>query len=210
MVSLIVLSRTHLSLGQLPNFNAASSDSGWAYVYKRLQRHDKDMIEGYSGDIDSLLIFAGLFSAVLTAFIVDIYKELQPNSGALSAQLLADISQQLHSISQGHASLPSAALAQSFHSPPHLIAVNSLWFLSLILSLGSALLGLFVKQWLREYILWTSISPIQHAIQLRRYRFEALQRWHVPSIVTLVPGLLQMSALLFVAGLVVLLWQMNR
>ena len=42
---------------------------------------------------------AGLFSAILTAFIVEAYKLLQPDSAALSTQVLLQISQQLTSLS---------------------------------------------------------------------------------------------------------------
>ncbi|EIN08435.1 hypothetical protein PUNSTDRAFT_24199, partial [Punctularia strigosozonata HHB-11173 SS5] len=124
----------------------------WAHVYERLEKHDRDMIKGYSEDIDSLLIFAGLFSAVLTAFLVEAYTQLQPDNTQISVQLLADISIQLRQISTSQtapASADSNSTRIPFHAEPHVVAVNILWFLSLNLSLASALLGIFIKQWLR-------------------------------------------------------------
>lgn len=32
--------------------------------------------------------------------------------------------------------------------------INTLWFLSLVFSLASALFGIMVKQWIREYMQW--------------------------------------------------------
>ncbi|EIN09755.1 hypothetical protein PUNSTDRAFT_36794, partial [Punctularia strigosozonata HHB-11173 SS5] len=124
----------------------------WDYVYKRLQLYDQEMIKGYSQDIDNLLIFAGLFSAVLTAFLVEVYTQLQPDNTQLSVQLLSNISLQLQQISLNQAApAPVDPLNMSFQADSHVVAINTLWFLSLILALASALLGIFVKQWLREY-----------------------------------------------------------
>ncbi|EIN09794.1 hypothetical protein PUNSTDRAFT_133564 [Punctularia strigosozonata HHB-11173 SS5] len=189
---------------------STSDVTGWDYVYKRLQIYDREMIKGYSEDIDSLLIFAGLFSAVLTAFLVEVYTQLQPDNTQLSVQLLSNISFQLQQISLNQAAPASSNLLDmSFQADAHVVAINTLWFLSLVLALASALLGIFVKQWLREYMSWINISPVQHAIQLRDFRYEAFQRWKVPAIVTLVPGLLQVAVVLFFGGLVALLWPID-
>ncbi|EIN09753.1 hypothetical protein PUNSTDRAFT_143201 [Punctularia strigosozonata HHB-11173 SS5] len=184
--------------------------TGWDYVYDRLRLYDQEMIKGYSQDIDNLLIFAGLFSAVLTAFLVEVYTQLQPDNTQLSVQLLSNISLQLQQISLNQAAPASVdPLNMSFQADSHVVAINALWFLSLILALASALLGIFVKQWLREYMAWPNISPVQHAIQLREFRYDAFQNWKVPTIVTLVPGLLQLAVVLFFVGLVTLLWPID-
>ncbi|EIN03719.1 hypothetical protein PUNSTDRAFT_35144, partial [Punctularia strigosozonata HHB-11173 SS5] len=150
----------------------------WAYVYGRLEKHDREMIKGYSEDIDSLLIFAGLFSAVLTAFLVEVYTQLQPDNTQLTVQLLSNISMQLQNMSMNQTTSSSAdPLLTPFHADSNAVVINAVWFLSLILALASALLGIFVKQWLREYISWPSVSPVQHAIQLRKFRYDAFQRW---------------------------------
>ncbi|EIN09714.1 hypothetical protein PUNSTDRAFT_22366, partial [Punctularia strigosozonata HHB-11173 SS5] len=152
----------------------------------------------------------GLFSAVLTAFLVEVYTQLQPDNTQLSVQLLSNISLQLQQISLNQAAPASVdPLNMSFQADSHVVAINALWFLSLILALASALLGIFVKQWLREYMAWPNVSPVQHAIQLRKFRYDAFQTWKVPTIVTLVPGLLQLAVVLFFGGLVTLLWPID-
>jgi hypothetical protein len=147
---------------------------------------------------------------VLTAFVVETYGQLQPDTAELSNLVLADISRQLYNVSIGQPALPTSVLSEKFHAPQPIVVINTLWFVSLILALASALLGIFVKQWLREYISWTSVSSVQRGIQLRKFRYDALQGWKAPAIVTLVPGLLQMAVLLFFSGLVTLLWLVNR
>lgn len=46
----------------------------WQHVLMGLRKKDDDMMKDFNEEIDSLLVFAGLFSAVLTAFIIDVYK----------------------------------------------------------------------------------------------------------------------------------------
>ncbi|KAJ7512338.1 hypothetical protein B0H11DRAFT_1642501, partial [Mycena galericulata] len=65
-------------------------------AYKTLaDEHDREFQQRYSTDLDTCLIFAGLFSAVESAFIVQIQPEIQPDNTAtiiLVAQSLLYIS----------------------------------------------------------------------------------------------------------------------
>jgi hypothetical protein len=56
---------------------------------------------------------------------------------------------------------------------------------------------------------WTTIFPVKHAIQIRQLRYKALIRWRVGPITTALPGMLQMSLILFFGGLAVLLWPLD-
>jgi len=50
-----------------------------------MRKHDEVMVKGWKEDIDTLLVFAGLFSAVSTAFDIEAYKLFQQDSkGAFS------------------------------------------------------------------------------------------------------------------------------
>lgn len=90
------------------------------------------------------------------------------------------------------------------------IAVNALWVVSLILSLLAALFGIAVKQWLREYMHWNGIMPIQLALAVRQQRHEAFLAWKVPQITATLPVLLQLGLALFLCGLVCLLWTLDQ
>jgi hypothetical protein len=101
-------------------------------------------------------IQAGLFSASVTALIVESYKNLQPNPNDASVILLAKITQQLAEISAGtqaNSTIPSSFQLQSTD-----VRVNTYWFLSLILGLSCALAATLVQQWARSYL---------HAIERR-------------------------------------------
>jgi hypothetical protein len=71
-----------------------------------------------------------------------------------------------------------------------------------VLSLTSALFGFLMKQWLKMYISWTDVSPLQDAVGLRQYRYEGMLRWQLPNIFTMLPVLLQVALILFLIGLV--------
>ncbi|EIN09474.1 hypothetical protein PUNSTDRAFT_32370, partial [Punctularia strigosozonata HHB-11173 SS5] len=91
-------------------------------------------------------------------------------------------------------------------TPPHsVIVVNALWYTSLLFALAPVLIGLFAKQWLREYLSWTRVAPHDLALHRRACRYDGFRRWKVKGIITALPALLQISLILFFAGLIVLL-----
>ncbi|EMD32446.1 hypothetical protein CERSUDRAFT_108848 [Gelatoporia subvermispora B] len=188
----------------------------WASCAQKLHEYDEATVRAWTSEIDTMLVFAGLFSAVLTAFNVETYPLLQPTSPDPSTLLLAQISAQLNVIAS---SLPTNSSA-SLPPPPQLdlsgdstvssstIIVNALWFSSLISSLAAASLGIFLKQWLNHYTSPSSSDPRQRA-RIWHYRHAGLMRWKVTDIMALLPLLLQLALGLFLAGLVVLLWTLD-
>ncbi|TFK84738.1 hypothetical protein K466DRAFT_496034, partial [Polyporus arcularius HHB13444] len=93
--------------------------------------------------------------------------------------------------------------------PLWVVVLNALWFSSLISSLAAASIGIMVKQWLTEYKSGVSGTSRQTA-RLRQLRLNSLQRWRVKEIVSFLPVLLQIASGLFFAGLLILLWNLNR
>ncbi|KAJ7476445.1 hypothetical protein FB451DRAFT_1557351 [Mycena latifolia] len=129
----------------------------WAVYISEAENYDKALVDGWKSDIEGLLIFAGLFSASLTAFLIESYKTLTPDQGAITIALLAQISRQLDPSSNGK-SADVAALAP-FTPSPACLACNTLWFLSLGLSLSCALIATLVEQWSRDFIQRTEMRP---------------------------------------------------
>ena len=84
---------------------------------------------------------------------------------------------------------------------PSSVWFNSLWFLSLILSSAAALFGMLGKQWLKEYMKWTTMSqPPEIKICLRQVRYDAFGDWYMPVIIAFIPGLLEIALILFLVG----------
>ncbi|EEB97330.1 hypothetical protein MPER_03374, partial [Moniliophthora perniciosa FA553] len=137
-------------------------NESWRKVLKEVARHDEDMVKAWRDDIDTVLIFAGLFSAVVTAFVIESYQWLDEDPADTTVTLLVHlISVQVNS-SQSISFEPTP-----FKPDPSSIRINVFWFLSLIFSLTSALFGLLCKQWIREYQRDTTTRTLGETLALR-------------------------------------------
>jgi hypothetical protein len=99
----------------------------------------------------------------------------------------------------------------SFSPPGSAIAVNSLWFLSLTLSLTCALLATLQQEWAYRYIRITQsrYGPHKRA-RIRSFFGQGLSKLRLPWVMDAVPIMLHLSLFLFVAGLVVFAWNMEQ
>lgn len=86
-----------------------------------------------------------------------------------------------------------------FTPDPRYVRITIYFFLSIILSLSAALVGLVCKQWIRQYQRDASLDPL-NAIKLRRLRYRGLIQWHVPAILQALPEILQLGVILFFVG----------
>ncbi|RPD63451.1 hypothetical protein L227DRAFT_390204 [Lentinus tigrinus ALCF2SS1-6] len=187
----------------------------WKKTSKNLEAYSDKLVERWNTEIDTLLVFAGLFSAILTAFNVQSYQLLTPPPPDPVLIALERISAQLSSFSINPPSVNSTAPAFVNHDPTppppprYAVWLNALWFSSLIYSLSAASIGIMVKQWLNEYNAGLTGTPREIA-RLRQLRMDSLKRWRVKEIVAMLPVLLQIASAHFFAGLLVLLWQLDR
>ncbi|KAI0825791.1 hypothetical protein BC629DRAFT_1261593, partial [Irpex lacteus] len=171
---------------------------GWAAVEKTLTNFDQQEVGGYKEDIDSLLTFAGLYSGVLTAFVIVSFVQLQEDTAAESLRVLRVIANQ--TVVNAVSATPSPINPPPFQPSLAAKRVNVLWFASLVISLSTASLSILVKQWLRSYMAFASSSP-QGALRIRHFRRAGLQTWRVFGIASMLPLLLQVSLALFFIGL---------
>ncbi|KAH9960015.1 hypothetical protein BC827DRAFT_1133867, partial [Russula dissimulans] len=133
----------------------------WSLYGREARGHDVARIQALKDDMDGLLIFAGLFSSVLSAFVFPKIQDLQVNPAnqsvyyqQQSSQFLAQISQQIAAIgtqvSINPIPIPLSPFPSFRPSTPNR-TVNVLWLLSLICSLFAALLATLIQQWVRAY-----------------------------------------------------------
>jgi len=146
----------------------------------------------------------GLFAAFLSAFLVFLIPQLQPNNGDVAMDVLIHISKQL-SNSTTLAFEPTTSQV-SFNAA----AVNVLFFLSLAFVLLDAFLAMLVKGWLQEFDRgWRTFTVAHLRAQERERRLQELVRWKLPELVALLPVLIQGSLLLFCIGLLVLIFPLH-
>ena len=97
-----------------------------------------------------------------------------------------------------------------FIPPNYAIWVNTLWFLSLVISITCALLVMLLQQWARRYLKVTQprYSPHKRA-RIRAFFAEGVDKFLLPWAVEALPTMLHLSLFLFFAGLAVFLWNVN-
>jgi hypothetical protein len=153
---------------------------------------------------------AGLFSAVVTAFIIDSKQSLKSSPEdkmeyyfQQNNALLDQISRQISFIAP-QLSIPSTPPAPfpDFTPATSDIRVNVFWFMALIFSLAAALLATLVQQWVRDYMyaFRRYTDPVKRA-RVRQYLHEGSEKWSMPAVAEAVPGLLQVSLFLYFVGL---------
>ncbi len=132
---------------------------------------------------------------------------MQPDYNEASMRLLFEILKATAS-NGSKISIPSSPTA--FFSPGRSDEwMNSLWFVSLTLSLITALVAVLVKQWLHQYVTIVSDSSARDRARIRHLRYAGLQTWQVPMIIGLLPVLLHVSLAFFFAGLVIFLFSLG-
>ena len=143
---------------------------------------------------------------------------LQPNGTDTTNQLLAlSVSTQLRTagttISKTqNRTLTTLADAVSTPFSPSTATrwINTLFFLSLVFSLAAALFSILAKQWIREYIKWNSpLALPRENVLVRQIRIEAWEDWQVSMVLSSIPILLELGMVLFLAGVVILLWTLD-
>ncbi|TFK97371.1 hypothetical protein BDV98DRAFT_478432, partial [Pterulicium gracile] len=181
----------------------------WRVYLDEAGHFDMDMVESIRDTVDIILVFAGLFSAVVSTLVGQASTALRPDYSHVTAALISELITIQRAMVAGTVvgvvppsmlNLDSPFIASSADR-----WVNGLWFVSLTFSLATALLSVLVKQWMQAYI-----SPIfgtpHFQSRVRHFRYVGMQEWHVPLITGMLPILLHLALLLFFAGLIVLLF----
>ena len=173
------------------------------------EAEDKELVQSWKTGLDSLLVFvrvpishffgaksktfqAGLFAGVLAAFLLESRKGLQDDPQQV---LLQEINRALRNESSTSAPLPFQPTTSS-------LSVNFLWFISLTLTLSGALSAVIAKGWIDTYLPASAGKSFEDACE-RHLRVTRAYQWHLDGILALIPLLLQLSLLLFLAGLAI-------
>ena len=234
------LTGSNLSAGRQRSFTGnsttslANPQSGWVLALNSAIQRDSEFVDEWQRSMDVLLIFvsdkaylivttfqsvtsvlkATLFGAIVTAFLIETFRELRGQNEEMIA-LLSEISRKLPA---GNSAVAKLA-ADSGDGVLHRVRrVNRLWFTSLVIIIASAIFAMLAKQWISEYIEGlgnvdskrTSKDRLLREARLREFRFAGLQRWYVPEIVGALPILLHVALLLFGVGLVDFFWELDR
>ncbi|KAG8915728.1 hypothetical protein FRC00_000824 [Tulasnella sp. 408] len=169
---------------------------------------DDDMVKGLKEQLDGMLIFAGLFAGVNSAFLALTLPLLSADPSDDISALLAQNNAILIQMATGrndtvstNARLPSAEFSPS----RDIFAVNALFSLSLAFAIISSFLAVLGRQWLVYYRKRSGGGPDrQRWEQLKR--FLGAERWQLePILDDVLPSLLQIGLIIFCASLILYL-----
>ncbi|ESK92587.1 hypothetical protein Moror_4386 [Moniliophthora roreri MCA 2997] len=186
--------------GKVEEKTGPTVQQSWERLTLEVEKYDDGMVKNWRDDIDTLLVFAGLFSAVVTAFLIEAYQWLSEDPADITVVLLTQISMQLNT------SQPIPLERPEFKPDASSIRINCFWFLSLVFSLTSALFGLLCKQWLREQQRDPPTTTPAEALGLRQMRRDSFEKWGVSPFLSVLPILLEVALLFFFVGILDLLW----
>ncbi|KAJ6627650.1 hypothetical protein B0H10DRAFT_1627091, partial [Mycena sp. CBHHK59/15] len=121
-----------------------SKNEFWNAYKTVADEYDKEFQQKYSSDLDTALIFAGLFSAVSSAFIIQIQPQLQQDPDLVNQALLRHF---IHAINGSMFVRPDIEVPSSTGPSSTIVLVQTALYVSLFSTLLTALLAVLGKRW---------------------------------------------------------------
>ncbi|KAG8736519.1 hypothetical protein FRC10_009218 [Ceratobasidium sp. 414] len=144
-------------------------------------------------------------------FVLVSVADLKPDYTESSAQTLLAISQMLSAqANPQNASLvaPGPSDTPSFSPSRTAVLVNSLWMLSLSLSVAVSLIAMLAKDWCYKFTSSRS-GPAYEQARRRQRKWNGIKKWKMNEVLTYLPGMLHLALLLFAGGMCLYLWDIN-
>ncbi|EUC55384.1 transmembrane protein, putative [Rhizoctonia solani AG-3 Rhs1AP] len=183
----------------------------WKVYVKETDRWDAELVGGWN---KCVMLLAALFSAVSTAFLIESSRKLQQDPSDVSAAALLRISQTLVAMTTNSSVelppiSPKSQLEPGFVPSRNAIVVNTLWYLSLSLSIATSLLAMLAKDWCHSFAANRTGHPWDQALRRQR-KWVMIERWGVRELfIAVLPFLIHLSLLVFAVGLCIYVWDMN-
>ena len=147
-----------------------------------------------------------MFSAVASAFIIEVKSQLQPDPNEETAALLRVLIYKVDNTTFG-GDIPTVP---QWSGPPHMIVqVQAMLFASLAVSLFSAFLAMLGKQWLNQYASVDMRGSAIERSQNRQRKLDGIITWYFDHVMQSLPLMLQIGLLLLACGLSQYLWKIN-
>ncbi|CAE6445816.1 unnamed protein product [Rhizoctonia solani] len=188
----------------------------WKTYVKVADKFDMEQVEGWNRSLDVTLIFAGIFTAICTAFVIESAKSLKETPDEASAHQLAQITSILLVIanisdpqSPNSTNLIASASSKPFSPRGVDVCVNALWFFALILSATVALLAMLAKEWCHLFISGRIGDPWSQTTERQR-RWKGIKKWKMEELILFLPSFIHLSVWSFAIGLCIYLVDLNR
>ena len=150
---------------------------------------------------------AGLFSAVTSAFVIEVSSQLKPDQNEEAAALLRVLVYQADRTAFGE-NIP--IVPPLWAGPPRvMVLVQAILFGSLATSLFSAFLAMLGKQWLNRYASTDMRGTAIERSQNRQRKLDGIITWYFDHVMESLPLMLQIALLLLGLALSYYLWEVN-
>ncbi|KAG8926254.1 hypothetical protein FRC03_009117 [Tulasnella sp. 419] len=178
----------------------------WDKYVEVAMAYDTKYVEGMTMAMESLLVFAALFSAIVTTCLIQFEQDLKtedydpPTYTAHALYFL--ITKQIHPFLRAQG-IPTPTTIRPIQDPgPYFSTIAiTLWYISLDCALLVAGGAVCVKQWLLEYERANTLhrSAYEHAIH-RQQRYRNLKKWHVQEFGDFLGSVMLFDLIPFLAG----------
>ncbi|KIJ98881.1 hypothetical protein K443DRAFT_626334 [Laccaria amethystina LaAM-08-1] len=178
----------------------AKTDPIWQHYVEVADEDDRASIETWNKDFDSLPIFSGLFATILTAFVLETYKELKPDQ---TQAIITTLQAGFNSLNNNGTSINPAGVfpAAAFNPTARSVRVNGCFFVALAFTLMSASGAMISKVWSSEYgRRATTGSPYQQALR-RQWHYKGLTVFYYQEVLDFLPFLLYSAIMMFMVGI---------
>ncbi|KAG2133306.1 hypothetical protein DEU56DRAFT_692053, partial [Suillus clintonianus] len=115
----------------------------WTVYGRVAEEHDSEFLERYANDMDIILLFSGIFSAVSASFIVAMESSLSPDPSDTTNALLT----QLVQIGLGNLAAAGTEPASAWSPSTSNVRIQGIAYASLCMSLLAAFGAVLGKQW---------------------------------------------------------------
>ncbi len=144
---------------------------------------------------NAIVVQTGIFATLVGSFLCQSYTQLFPNPADTTNALLVHISQKFANCVPFNVDL---ARILKFEPSSAAIWINTLWFLTLIFSLASALNATLLQQCARRYLYLARPRVAPHkCARTRPYMFDGVETFKFPRVFRIMPMLLHISVFLF-------------
>ena len=151
------------------------------------------------------MLQAGLFSAVTSAFIIEVNSDLKPDPNEETAALLRVLIYKIDNTTFNDV----PAVPQWTGPPRTTVQVQSILFASLAASLFSAFIAMLGKQWLNRYASADLRGSVIERCRNRQNKLNGIASWYFENVIELLPVMLQAALLLFGCAISRYFWETN-
>ena len=149
---------------------------------------------------------AGLFSAVSSAFIIDVQSNLQPDPNEMTAAYMRIL---IHNMNNTLFPDADPSPVTWTGPPPEIVTVQSLLYSSLATSLFAAFIAMLGKQWVGRYLRKQGGSAAEKSRDRQR-KLDGFKKWHFQLAIESLPVMLQLALLLLGCALTLYLWTISQ